>query len=107
MSEVRKIQDAQFEAEVLQSDVLTLVDFGATWCGPCKKLHPILSELVKEFDGRVKILEMDVGESPETATKFGIMSVPQILIFKDGVVKDTIVGLIPKSKIVDKINNYL
>ena len=107
MTGMTKIGDDRFESEVVKSDRLTLVDFGATWCGPCKKLHPIMKELAAEFDGKIKIFEMDVGDSPATAMKFGITSVPQLLFFQDGKVKETIVGLLPKSKIEEKIERYL
>ena len=107
MSSMIKINDAEFDVEVLASDRLTLVDFGADWCGPCRKLHPILSELAGEYGNRLKVCEVDVGDSPQTAMKFSVTSVPQLLFFKDGIVKDTIVGLLPKSKIEEKIDKYL
>lgn len=107
MSAMTKIGDQQFDAEVIQSDCLTLVDFGATWCGPCKKLHPIMDELAEEFGNKLKVVEVDVGESPQTAMKFGVTSVPQLLFFMDGIVRETVVGLLPKSKIEEKIEQYL
>ena len=102
-----KIGDSQFDAEVVQSDRLTLVDFGATWCGPCKKLHPIMIELATEYGEKIKVVEVDVGDSPQTAMKFGITGVPQLLFFSNGKVKETVVGLLPKSKIEEKIERYL
>lgn len=102
-----KVDDAEFSAEVIASDRLTLVDFGADWCRPCKKLHPIMDELAEEFSGKIKVCEVDVSQSPQIAMKFGVTSVPQLLFFKDGVVKDTIIGLLPKSEIEDKIDRYL
>lgn len=107
MSGLKKIQDDQFEGEVLKSDRLTLVDFGATWCGPCKALHPILEDLQRDFDGRVKVVEIDVGNSPQTAMKYGITSVPQLLFFKEGAVRETVVGLLAKAKIQRKIEDHL
>jgi len=101
------VGDAEFEAEVIGSDRLTLVDFGAEWCGPCKKLHPIMSKLAEEYDGRIKVVEVDVGVSPQTAMKFGITSVPQLLFFKDGIVRESVIGVLPKSKIEEKIDQYL
>ena len=102
-----KVGDADFEAEVLQSERLTLVDFGATWCGPCQKLHPILEDLGAQFGARVKVVEMDVGESPQTAMKYGVTSVPQLFFFKDGQIKEAVVGLLARSKIEEKIESYL
>jgi len=104
---MHKVDDAEFEAEVLSSDRLTLVDFGAEWCSPCKKLHPILDELADEYSDRIKVVEVDLGVSPQTGMKYGITSVPQLLFFKNGIVKDAIVGLLPKSKIEEKIALYL
>jgi thioredoxin 1 len=102
-----KVNDAQFNDEVLKADVLAIVDFGAEWCGPCKKLHPIMEEIGTELDGKVKIIEMDVAESPQTALKFGVTSVPQLLFFQNGEIKETVIGLLPKTKIMAKIEDYL
>ena len=107
MSGLIKVDDNSFEGEVLQSDRLTLVDFGATWCAPCRKLHPIMNDLADDFSDSVKVVEVDVGVSPQTAMKFGVTSVPQLLFFKDGIVKETVVGLLPKSKIEEKIEGYI
>ncbi len=107
MSQVSTLKDSDFEREVLQSDCLAVVDFGATWCGPCKKLHPIISELEVEFDQKVKFFEMDVGESPNTAQKYAVISVPQLLFYKNGDVVERIVGLLPKPKIKEKIEQAL
>jgi thioredoxin 1 len=107
MSAVSKIGDDRFEADVVKSDILTVVDFGATWCGPCKKLHPIMEELALQFAGKIKVFEVNVEDSTETAMKYGITSVPQLLFFKDGKVRETVVGLLPKSKIEEKIDRYL
>ncbi len=107
MSSVPKINDTQFAAEVLKSEQLAVVDFGATWCGPCKKLHPILDELAGEYQGRVRIFEVDVGDSPQTAESHAVISVPQVLFFKHGEVVERIVGLLPKVKIREKIEQHL
>ncbi len=102
-----KVGDGDFDAVVLASDRLTLVDFGAEWCGPCKKLHPMMEELAVAFGDRIKVVEVDVGESPHVAMKYGILSVPQLLFFKDGKVLETVVGLLPKSRIEAKIEEHL
>ncbi len=107
MSGLPKISDQEFDLEVLQSDKPAVVDFGATWCGPCKKLHPILAELSEELGERVKIVEMDVGDSPQTAQKYAVISVPQVLIFKNGEVVERIVGVLPKPKLKEKIEPHL
>ncbi len=107
MAGMIKIGDDQFDERVINSDRLTVVDFGAEWCGPCKKLHPVMEELGEEFGDSINVYKVDVGESPQTAMKFAVTSVPQLLFFKDGAVKETVVGLLPKSKIIEKIEQYL
>ncbi len=107
MSKLQKIGDDRFDAEVVHNELLTLVEFGATWCGPCKKLHPIMKELAHEYEGRVSVYEVDVGDSPQTAMQYGVTGVPQLLFFKEGKVRETIVGLLPKSKIEEKIERHL
>ena len=107
MSSVLKVDDSQFEAEVLKYDGLTVVDFGAEWCGPCKKLHPIMAELADETSDQVKIVEVDVGVNPEIAQKYAVVSVPQILFFKNGEIVERVVGVLPKVKIIAKIETYI
>ncbi len=107
MSDVLHINDDNFESEVMQSDVPVLVDFSATWCGPCKKLEPIVEELATEFSGKIKVAHVDIDQARGTAMKFGIMSVPTVLYLKGGDVKDTQVGLVAKDKMVEKINALL
>jgi thioredoxin 1 len=107
MSDILHITDENFEAEVLKSEIPVVIDFSATWCGPCKKLEPIIAELAKEYAGKVKITHVDVDQARKTAMRFGIMSVPTVLYMKGGDVKDTQVGLAGKDKIVQKINALL
>ncbi len=104
MSDVLHITDENFEAEVLQSDVPVLVDFSATWCGPCKKLEPIVEELATEFKGKLKAAHGDVDQARNAAMKFGVMSVPTVLYLKGGEVQDTQIGLVAKDSMVEKIN---
>ncbi len=107
MSQIQKITDSQFETEVIKSNQLVVMDFGATWCGPCKKLHPIMAELAEEYKDKAKILEVDVGESPQIAQNHAVISVPQVLFFKEGKLLDRVVGLLPKPKLKEKIDQYL
>ncbi len=88
MSDVVQATDQTFDSEVMQAEQLVLVDFSATWCGPCKKLEPIVHEIAGDYDGRLKVVKVDVDQAPSTAAKFGVMSVPTLLIFQGGAVKD-------------------
>ncbi|MGL5648166.1 MAG: thioredoxin [Clostridium sp.] len=97
------INDTNFKQEVLEEKGLVLVDFFATWCGPCKMLAPILEELNSELSD-VKIVKIDVDESPETASAYGIQSIPTMKVFKDGKDMQTIVGFLPKGQIVAAID---
>jgi thioredoxin 1 len=101
------ITDANFDSEVIKSNIPVLIDFWATWCGPCKAIAPIVEDLAKEYDGKVKIGKVDVDDNQQTAIKYGIRSIPTLLIMKNGKVNDTIVGAVPKTQIVQKLNAAL
>ncbi|MDF1618364.1 thioredoxin [Petrocella sp. FN5] len=95
--------DANFEAEVLKSEVPVLVDFYADWCGPCKMMAPSIEQLANEYEGKVKIGKLDVDTNGVTAQHYRVMSIPTLLIFKGGEVVDTIVGAVPKNQVEAKI----
>jgi thioredoxin 1 len=99
--------DANFEDEALKANVPVVVDFWATWCGPCRMIAPIVEELAGEFDGKVKVGKLDVDENQQTAIKYGVRSIPTVLFFKDGKVVDTIIGASPKSAFADKITKLV
>lgn len=99
--------DDNFQKEVLESSQPVIVDFSATWCGPCRQLSPIIDDLAKEYAGKVKVGKVDIDQSQEVAGKFGIMSVPTVLFFKGGQKVDTLVGLNPKSVYKSKIDGLV
>jgi thioredoxin 1 len=99
--------DSNFATEVEQSDVPVVIDFWAVWCGPCRMIAPIIEELANEYEGKAKIGKVDVDNNPMIASKFGIRSIPTLLIFKGGKVVDQIVGAVPKGMIVDKLKAQL
>jgi thioredoxin 1 len=106
-SKVLHFTDADFEAQVVNSTVPVLVDFTATWCGPCKALAPAIEEIAGSYAGRAKVGKVDIDECPDTAMKYQIRGVPTLLLFKDGKVLGQSVGLVGKSKIADLIDRAL
>ena len=96
---VHKFTESNFDAEVLQSDLPVFVDFYADWCGPCKMMSPVIDKLAEEFAGRIKVGKVNVDENGDLAVKYGIMSIPNMVFFKNGEVVDRIVGAIPKPQI--------
>ena len=101
---VGKVSDATFEAEVLKSAEPVVVDFWAEWCGPCRMIAPALEEISGSMNGKVKILKLNVDENPATATKYGVMSIPTLMIFKDGQLASRQIGAAPKQKLEQWIN---
>ncbi len=97
------LTDSNFKKEVLESDLPVLVDFWASWCGPCKMIAPLVEELAGEFDRKIKVGKVDVDENPNTAGQFGIMSIPTLMFFKDGKVMEQAVGALSKADIKKKI----
>ena len=104
MTNVVEVTDATFESEVIKADRTVLVDFWAPWCGPCKALGPVLSEIAGERDSEVKVVKINIDDNQEYAFKLGVMSIPTLVVFKDGQPVDKIVGAHPKATIDARIN---
>lgn len=107
MSDVLAVKDDTFETEVLRATTPVLVDFSATWCGPCKKLEPIVHEVAAEYGDKIKFVKVDVDRSPATAARFGVLSVPTLLFFRDGQVKDQHLGILSKQALSDRLRKVL
>ena len=107
MSAVQEVSDQSFENEVINSDTPVLIDFWAPWCAPCRAIAPVVDELAREYEGQLKVVKMNVDDNPLTPSRYGVRSIPNLMIFKNGQVKDQIVGAVPKSQFVDKISKVL
>ena len=95
----KAVTDSSFQTDVLNSETPVLVDFWAEWCGPCKAIAPVLDEIAKDYDGRVKIAKIDIDRNPQTPQKYGIRGIPTLILFKNGAPQAQQVGLVQKSKI--------
>ena len=104
---VYEFTDANFENDVTNSDIPVLVDFWATWCGPCKAIAPIIEEIAEDYKGKVKVGKVDVDQNQNSAMKFGVRSIPTLLILKNGEVVNQIVGSVPKSEISEKLDTVI
>ncbi len=107
MGKVAEVNDATFEQEVIKSAVPVLIDFWAPWCGPCKAIAPVVEEVAGEYNGRLKVLKMNVDDNPGTPTKYGVRGIPNLILFKGGSVADQIVGAVPKAHLVRAIDRAL
>jgi len=101
------VNDKNFSEEVLNADLPVLVDFWATWCGPCRSISPIIEELAKEFTGRVKVTKLNVDESPATPSQYGVRGIPTLILFKGGKILDQIIGAVPKARLIAMIEKAL
>ena len=104
---VTEVSDAEFEQNVLKSDVPVLVDFWAAWCGPCRALAPIVDQVASEYQGKLKVMKMDVDRNNATPGRYGIRGIPALLLFKDGKIADQITGYVPKDTIDKSVTKVL
>ena len=103
----KNVTDENFETEVLKADKLTLVDFWAEWCGPCKMIAPSVHDMAVDYDGQMKVAKLDVDNSPNTAMQYGVRSIPALIFFKDGQPVDQIIGAVPKGALKKKVDSVL
>ena len=101
------VTDADFAREVEQHNGMTMVDFWAAWCGPCHMVAPIVEEIAEEYDGRVKVVKLDVDANQDTAVRFNVRAIPSLLFFKNGQHIDTVAGVVPMAHLVEKIEQHL
>jgi thioredoxin 1 len=107
MSKVVEVSDGSFEEEVLKSSTPVLVDFWAPWCGPCKTIAPVVEELAGDYDGKLKVVKVNVDENKEAAMKYGVRGIPNLILFKDGENVAQIIGAVAKQELVNAINKVV
>lgn len=107
MSNAMEVAGDTFEAEVIQSNVPVLVDFSATWCGPCQKLAPLIDELAADYEGKAKVVKIDVDNSQDIATKYGVMSVPTIVLLNGGEIVNKWIGFTPKQTLAEALDGAI
>jgi len=107
MADMQQVSDSSFDGDVLKADVPVLIDFWAPWCGPCRAIAPIVEELASEYDGKLKIVKMNVDDNPQTPAQYGVRGIPNLILFKGGEVKQQIVGAVPKAHLVKAIDDVV
>ena len=107
VTDLVQVTDDTFEKEIEQHSGLAMVDFWAVWCGPCQVIAPVVEQLAQEYEGRLKVGKIDVDTNPATAMRYGVRSIPSVLMFKDGKHVETVVGAVPKAQLVERIEHHL
>ncbi|MBT9548249.1 MAG: thioredoxin [Candidatus Sericytochromatia bacterium] len=104
---VKEVNDQNFAEEVLNASSPVLVDFWAPWCGPCRLVSPVVEEIAKDYDGKLKVVKVNTDDNPETASNYHISGIPSLLLFKEGQVADQIVGAVPKAKLSNMVSQHV
>ena len=99
--------DSNFDSEVVKSNKIVLVDFGAPWCGPCRMIAPVINEIANEYENVIKVVKVNTDSNPSVASEYGIRSIPTLMIFKSGVKVDMVIGAVPRSTLVNTLNKYI
>ena len=107
MSSVTHVTDTTFTQEVLNSELPVLVDFWAPWCGPCRIVNPIVQSVADRYDGQVKVVKLDADQNPDIATRYGVRSIPSLMVFKAGQQVDLVVGVVPETTLATTLDKYL
>lgn len=107
MSAAAPVTDSSFDQDVIKSEIPVLVDFWAPWCGPCRMVAPVVEEIAQQFDGQLKVVKVNTDENPSVASKYGIRSIPTLMIFKDGQRVDMVVGAVPKTTLANTLEKHL
>ena len=107
MVEIDYVNESEFQSQVLDADKPVLVDFTAGWCQPCKMIEPIVKQLAQDWDGKVKVVKLDADENPNIMTKYGVLGIPTLMLFKSGEVKERMTGYQPKDKLVTKLTPHI
>ena len=107
MGATRTTDDASFDADVIKNTKVTLVDFWAPWCGPCRAVAPVLEELAGQYDGKLSIVKLNTDENPQITARYGITSIPTMHVYKDGEIVKTLVGAMPKPKLIKELEPFL
>ncbi|MGB5595107.1 MAG: thioredoxin [Crocosphaera sp.] len=107
MSDAAQVTDGSFKTDVLESEVPVLVDFWAPWCGPCRMVAPVVDEIAEQYAGQIKVVKLNTDENPNTASQYGIRSIPTLMIFKGGQRVDMVVGAVPKTTLATTLEKYL
>ena len=107
MADLVQVNDDAFDAEVLKSSLPVLIDFWAPWCAPCRAIGPVVEELAAQYAGQLKVVKMNVDDNPQTPARYGIRSIPNLIVFRNGEVKDQLIGAVPKAQLVKAIDTVL